>query len=38
MIIVWSDTAEKSLNKIYNYYLKETSVNIAKKLISGILN
>ncbi|MFD2543742.1 type II toxin-antitoxin system RelE/ParE family toxin [Lacinutrix gracilariae] len=36
--IIWSEFAETQLDEIYEYYKKETSTRIAKKLLKGIIN
>ncbi|MFB9053077.1 type II toxin-antitoxin system RelE/ParE family toxin [Formosa undariae] len=36
--IIWSEFAETQLDEIYEYYKKEASTRIAKKLLKGIIN
>ena len=36
--IVWSEFAETQLDEIYEYYKKEASIRIARKLVKGIIN
>lgn len=36
--IIWSSFAESQLHDIFEYYEKETSFNVAKKLVQGIIN
>ena len=36
--IIWSEFAETQLDEIYEYYKKEASTRIAKKLVKGIIN
>lgn len=36
--ILWTEFAEKELEKIFDYHAKEASVQIAKKLTNGIYN
>jgi len=36
--IIWSEFAETQLDEIYEYYNKEASTRIAKKLLKGIIN
>ncbi|TKS55514.1 type II toxin-antitoxin system RelE/ParE family toxin [Mesohalobacter halotolerans] len=37
MRVVWSELAENELDKIYDYYVKEASIEIAKKIAIGII-
>lgn len=34
--IFWTDFSKKELKKIFDYYKEEVSLNVAKKLVSGI--
>jgi plasmid stabilization system protein ParE len=36
--IIWSEFAETQLDEIYNYYAKEASPRVAKKLLKGIIH
>ncbi|WPR70615.1 type II toxin-antitoxin system RelE/ParE family toxin [Flavobacterium sp. NG2] len=36
--IIWSSFAESQLDEIFEYYEKEASFNVAKKLVEGIIN
>ncbi|SFD05659.1 type II toxin-antitoxin system RelE/ParE family toxin [Algibacter pectinivorans] len=36
--ILWSEFAETQLDEIYDYYKKEASTRIAKKIVKGIIN
>ncbi|WP_341225251.1 type II toxin-antitoxin system RelE/ParE family toxin [uncultured Arcticibacterium sp.] len=36
--VIWSEFAENQLDKIYAYYEKKASPQIAKKLLQGIVN
>lgn len=36
--IIWSDFAEKQLDEIFEYYNKEASIQVAKRLIKNLLN
>jgi len=36
--IVWSEFAETQLDEIYEYYEKNASLRVAKKLVNGIIN
>ncbi|MGM0635889.1 MAG: type II toxin-antitoxin system RelE/ParE family toxin [Bacteroidota bacterium] len=35
--IIWSELSESELDKIFEYYKKEASINIALEVIQGIL-
>jgi toxin ParE1/3/4 len=35
--IIWSAYAEKQLDAIFNYYLKNANYRVAKSLVSGII-
>lgn len=35
--IVWSEFAEKQLDKIFNYYRKNASLTVAQKLVESIV-
>jgi len=36
--IIWSEFAESQLDEIFEYYKKETSLRVAKKLLKSIIN
>lgn len=36
--IIWSDFADKQLDEIFDYYNKNASTKVAKKLIKNLLN
>ena len=36
--IIWSEFAESQLDEIFNYYKKEASLKVAKKLLIDIIN
>lgn len=36
--IIWSEFSEFQIDKIFEYYQKEASLNVALKLVEGILN
>ena len=36
--IIWSEFAETQLDEIYEYYQKESSLKVAKKLLKEIIN
>lgn len=36
--IIWSEFAESQLDNIYIYYKENADINVAKKLLKGIIN
>ena len=35
--IIWSDFAESQLDKIYEYYVENVNIKVARNILSGIL-
>lgn len=38
MKIIWSEFAEIQLDEIFEYYKKNANINVAKKLVKGIIS
>ena len=35
--IIWSDFAESQLDRIYEYYVENVNIKVARNILSGIL-